>query len=281
MNSKSWSFASALSICLAAVPAVAQSEIQATTAAEATPDRAEQFRKRAAESAGQYVIKSGEDGQRQLQLYPVPVQQWSNPVNERKTKGDLFLFTDRGRPEVILSIYEMMDPSLTYFYEDREFASLSLDTVIANGPGHPEWRTVQPGVVLKPLADAPAPSDKRALRLTQMRLLARRFTADKTTRSEVTRELRLLTQPIYRYEGDHPDVVDAALFAFVEGTDPEALLLLEARRSADGPRWMFALARMNSIELRAYDQGEQVWHAERFDAGGDVGRVYEVFRIEE
>jgi hypothetical protein len=45
-------------------------------------------------------------------------------------------------------------------------------------------------------------------------------------------ELRLLPHPLYRYESTDPDVVDGALFAFVTsaGTDPEALLAIEARK---------------------------------------------------
>ena len=33
--------------------------------------------------------------------------------------------------------------------------------------------------------------------------------------------MRLLAQPIYRYENTKGDLIDGALFAFVLGTDPE------------------------------------------------------------
>jgi hypothetical protein len=51
-------------------------------------------------------------------------------------------------------------------------------------------------------------------------------------------ELRLLSTPVYRYQ------VDGALFAFVcaVATDPEAFLLLEARKTDEGPRLHYAFA---------------------------------------
>lgn len=54
------------------------------------------------------------------------------------------------------------------------------------------------------------------------------------------------------------ELIDAALFAFVEGTDPEALLLLEARTTEGGHAWHYALARLNSAGLRAYDRSNEV-----------------------
>ena len=39
-----------------------------------------------------------------------------------------------------------------------------------------------------------------------------------------------LSQPLYRYGGDDSGVLDGGLFVFVQGTDPEVFLLIEARR---------------------------------------------------
>jgi hypothetical protein len=268
-----------LAVCLG--PLVAA---QPPTPEDESPEAADQrrireFRERARETATKYDIGLGENGDRKLVLHDMPIQQWSNPVGRRKAKGDVFLWTDHGRPEVVLSIYEMLDPDLIDFFEDREFCSLSLGPVVAIGPRHEPWQPKQAGVSSKDVPDAPAPLDTRPLRLRQMKLLAERFTADKTTRDGIERELRRLPQPIYRYAGEHPDLVDAALFAFVEGTDPDVLLLLDARRSTDGPRWTYAFARMNSVGLRGYDRGQQVWEAERFDVGAEAGDVYQAFRM--
>ena len=73
-----------------------------------------------------------------------------------------------GRPEVVLSIYEMLDPDLIYFFEDREFCSLSLEALVAIGPRHEPWQPKQAGVSPKDVPEAPAPLDTRPLRLRQM-----------------------------------------------------------------------------------------------------------------
>jgi hypothetical protein len=250
-------------------------------AEEGEAARLREFQSHAAKAAAGYKIQAGQDRGQELVLREAPILRWSNPVGMRKAKGDVFLWTDRGRPEVVLSIYEMTPPGGGALYEDREFSSLALGSLVAASSDHGEWRPSQPGVSLKPLPDAEAPRGSRALRLAQMRNLAERFTTDKTTRQDVESELRLLPQPVYRYEGDHQDLLDAALFAFVEGTDPEVLLLLEARESPEGHAWQYAFARLNSVRLRAYDRGHEVWEAARFDgvAGEtDVKAAYAVFR---
>ena len=52
--------------------------------------------------------------------------------------------------------------------------------------------------------------------------------------------LRMLTTPIARYGKAGGTVEDGALFAFVEGTDPEVFLLIEARAGEKGPAWHYA-----------------------------------------
>jgi len=80
----------------------------------------------------------------------------------------------------------------------------------------------------------------------------------------VKSELRPLTQPVYRYEleKDSAELLDGALFVFVQGTDPEVWLLLEARKPVEqtASRWHFAVARMNSIEINVEHNGRQIWH---------------------
>ena len=86
--------------------------------------------------------------------------------------------------------------------------------------------------------------------------MAAEFSATKTDRNAITRPLRLLTQPVYRFENADPG---GALFAFVEGTDPEVFLLLETRNGDKGPAWHYALARMNSVEFHVTQHGREVW----------------------
>jgi hypothetical protein len=77
----------------------------------------------------------------------------------------------------------------------------------------------------------------------------------------------LLTQPLYRYEGLDPGkldrgVLDGAIFSFAVGTDPEVLLVLEARQLKDGARWEFAIARFHYVEMKAKYKDREVFSAE-------------------
>ena len=87
-------------------------------------------------------------------------------------------------------------------------------------------------------------------------------------------ELRLLPRPLYRYQlKDVPDaegmVVDGAVFAFVMGTDPESLLLIEAVREREATKWQSAFARRTSGELEGRHREQVVWKAPRFPATND------------
>ena len=116
------------------------------------------------------------------------------------------------------------------------------------------------------MPDAAAVADSPARRLRQMRDLAAGFSVvliDRRGNAEGERQnLRLLTNPIYRYASPDRGVTDGALFAFVVGTDPEALLVVEAR-GEEHDTWQYALARLNRDELAAYRQEREVWRTDR------------------
>jgi hypothetical protein len=97
-------------------------------------------------------------------------------------------------------------------------------------------------------------------RLTQMRALARRFNAAcYSPRTEDPTELRLLTQPLYRYADEEAKVIDGGLFAFVVSNDPELFLLLEAIGAGDKAHWEFSLARMSSQRLTVHLDDKETW----------------------
>jgi hypothetical protein len=95
-----------------------------------------------------------------------------------------------------------------------------------------------------------------------MRDISRRFTARLTHPQKGSTALRLLTQPVYRYEQAGGDVLDGALFAFGQGTDPEVFLFVEAEKMAAAPKWRYALARMNMFQLQVSLDDQEVWKAD-------------------
>jgi hypothetical protein len=244
-----------LLIALSATSAWAQTpadgKTEAARATESLP-----IARKAAESYSIALKRSR--GRIELELHPEPLLQWSNPIGG-SFHGSVFIWTEDGHPEVIASIYRKYVPTPPHL--GVEFHSLTGAIVSAERDGQPEWFPAAGLAAPTPVPGAPTPADSPAHRLRQLREMAREFTATKTDRKGVTRPLRLLTQPLYRYESPGHGVVDGALFTFVEGTDPEVFLLIEAIRG-EGEKaaaWRYALARMNSVNFRASHKDREVW----------------------
>jgi len=218
--------------------------------------RAEEFALFAKREAAAYTI-SLEGSERPLTLVPQPVLKWSNPV-VGSIYGDVFIWTDHGRPEAVASIYRFYTPPV---HRANEFHSLALGALNGKRNRFLVWTPSRPGLELKSIPDATAPADSASARLRQMRALAQEFAGRQTTREGVNRDMRLLAQPIYRYENTKGDLVDGGLFVFVVGTDPEVFLLIEARRTAkDVLEWRFGATRMNNVNLRLNHRGHEIWN---------------------
>ena len=118
----------------------------------------------------------------------------------------------------------------------------------------------------QPIMVASPPADGKAKRLVQMRALAREFAAFddfkiNATDQETTRhELRLMSSPLYRYDDPQRGIMDGAVFAFTLGTDPELLVVLEARDDRESSRsWEYALGAMTCWAVEVKHRGSSVW----------------------
>jgi hypothetical protein len=92
---------------------------------------------------------------------------------------------------------------------------------------------------LREISGAPRPAEKRAERLRQTKTLSAKFSATYTALKSDGKpfELRILTQPLLRYETEDDDYdADGALYGYVQSTAPVALLLLESRQTPGGHR---------------------------------------------
>ena len=108
-----------------------------------------------------------------------------------------------------------------------------------------------------------------------MRAIARRFSVIDNwgIKDPTDWQLRLLTTPLYRYESNDDDVVDGALFGYVL-TSPEALLLLEARKTDKGLTWHYAVSRFTRFGVRFSLDGQQIAEFERLDAWPSTGTYF-------
>jgi hypothetical protein len=251
-----------------------------TAAADADPkQRADAFLIQARDDAASYGIR-GESSDDDFVLADEPILRWSNPeIGE--IYGGVFLWTRDGRPRAVASMFKWYSP---FTHCTHEFQSLSTEPISADRSGETVWTASKPGVEFQPVPGAPAPAGNPGRRLAQMRDLARRFSAAVIDAEHGTRGLRLLSQPLYRYGGEDASVADGALFGFVLGTDPEVLLMLEMRRDAGGdPRWEYALARLEFLELEVTLGDESVWSAAKL-SGAEVYRgqgTYVKFQFDE
>jgi hypothetical protein len=208
--------------------------------------------------AAEYVVRLASRPQDKLVLQKEAVLRWDNPARTGED-GALFVWMHGGRPEMIGTIF-------TYRFKDtlsrkHEFHSLAAGPLVAEFRGKSVWSPAQAGVTFQPVAGAPPPAATTRQRLTQMKSLARDFALSMADAEGQQYQLRLLSQPLVRYEPEDKQIQDGALFAFSLGTDPEAILLLESRSVKDAFQWQFAFARFHYIELKATHLGREVWHA--------------------
>jgi len=216
--------------------------------------------------AADYEIKRGKEQAQKLALKPGAVLFWSNPIRPGETNGSVFVWTYEGQAELVGTIFShLVRGSTDTKIIAHEFQSLTRQPLAASRPGAPgTWSLVGDGLEARPIPDAPPPASTAAGRLSQMRNLAREFSA--TTNLEgVEQELRLLTQPIHRNEMSVGAILDGALFTFVTGTDPELMLVIEARPAAGGdkPAWHYAAGRFTDLTLKLRHNGRELWTFER------------------
>jgi len=202
-------------------------------------------------------------------LRPQPVLRWRNVARGQEGEAMMVVWADRGRPEVFASIYQWVG------YLCQEFGSLSRAArLVTRDKGSVVWAPNVAGVEFKPVPDAPQPAETPAGRLRQMRSIAERVKATMTGwkgDNSDREELRLLPRPLFRYDATEarkgsPSLIDGALFAFVMGTDPEVVMLLEAVGSENDVAWQYAFARATSGGLEARFDNATVWTAEKFPA---------------
>lgn len=211
--------------------------------------------------AAQYSIRPAGDEVKPVELNRESLLRWHNSVNQ-SVFGNIFIWLKSGRPELVASIYRFYEPKVEFA---AEFQSLSLAPLVMEKGGQEVWTPKEPGIVFEVFAGASPPSASKPQRLIEMRKLADQFSVQLTDYSGETYLLRLMPRPLVRYESPESEVLDGALFAFTYTTDPELLVMVEARKSDEGYRWMYGLARMNIGELKVTYRDREIWTADRLD----------------
>ncbi|APW59169.1 hypothetical protein [Paludisphaera borealis] len=202
-----------------------------------------------------YEVRPADGSNALYTVKPEPALRFVNTVGASRD-GAVFLWVDaRGRPEAAAQVMVLRGGTWVH-----ELTSLSTGTLVAKSAGLPDWKPTEGGVQFRPVPGAPKPAGTAEQRLVQMRALTRLFVVEDEFRGQGWQRLRMLAKPFARYGESNGAVVDGALFCFVLTTDPEAYLLIEARKGSNGLEWQYALTRMTIYPLRASLQGKTVWN---------------------
>jgi hypothetical protein len=196
-----------------------------------------------------------------LELTSTPVLRWANPAANGED-GAVFVWLSQGRPEAIGTFFTYRRASTGEIVLKHSLHSLSSQSLTADYRDQRVWWPKVPGVEFRPVQQSPPPAETARLRLLQMKALAKEFSGKLVDLKGASFDLRLLPQPLVRYEPSRTNVLDGAIFALAEGTDPQALVLIEARRTREGPRWEYGFARFHFAHLWGYHRDKEVWHVE-------------------
>ncbi len=256
----------------AAPPSAVRAEPDATIAAD-------RFR----EQMAAYEIRVGSDRQ-PLAMQDEPVLNWNNPARYGED-GALFVWTRDGRPEALGTAFTFrVGQSLG---RAHEFHSLAAEPVTAVSEGVTAWAPRKPGLTFERSKDVPRPAASEPGRLIQMRAIAREYDVDLIKADGETTRLRLVPQPLVRYAAPKRGVTDGAIFSYAISTDPEAILVLEARGEGKAAEWFAAFGRFHYETLRATRRDKVVWEADRrleleqtqFGDGRELDGPYIIFRF--
>jgi hypothetical protein len=194
-----------------------------------------------------------------LKFAAKPLLRYSDPTRGT-AQGNVLLdatvwrLGESGRPTALVTL-EIYRSSAEEAMLSYEFASLTSDRFSLRHQEHEKvaWNATGLAARMSPLSDAPLPAMTAAGRLIQMRQLARQFSARETLFGESI-ECRLLAQPIDRYSSPETGLVDGAIFAFANGTNPELGLLLEC----DKERWSYGIVRLSAAGSTVVHSGREV-----------------------
>lgn len=160
----------------------------------------------------------------------------------------IWAWTDKGRPVAFEKVEVMLEfktkPLWNYC-----FASLDEDLIQASWADNRKYQAKEPGVVFQPVPGAPAVGTKQAERRRQLRELSRAFSAriSLDPRTTNTEEMRLLNTPLFEYTNPETKLTDLAVFGYsTAGTNPDMLLVFDAREKDGKPTWHYSPVRMTA-----------------------------------
>lgn len=197
-----------------------------------------------------------------LPVLTEPLLRFNDPARDT-TDGSIWAVGETGRPRALLSLFlEPRDDGPGVW--SYEFVDLGTDGLAIKSTDDWSWTPKSTVFETTPLPDAGRPAAAKGPRMTQMKLLARRFAATERFLGEEYR-LKMKPQPIHRYSDPADGLLDGAMFVFSYGTNPEVLLVLECRGEAGSEAWEYGFARLTAAQCGARLGKNAVWSRENVD----------------
>jgi len=181
------------------------------------------------------------------------------------SRGTLWAWGKTGRPLAVMEVWRETRTAPVWVHS---VTLTSTERVVLKASDSQQWQPNDVPARFTPVEQAPPVSDKRSIRTRQLKDLARRFAAHEKYGNTKTRvELRLLIQPVYRYQDPDHDILDGAVFVLAHDTNPEAVLFLEAiGQKWNHGHWEYSLHRSTNAETHVSLDGEEVWMCEEAGA---------------
>jgi hypothetical protein len=211
-------------------------------------------------AAGVTIEQPAAGARLRLERSAEPVYRFSDPARN-VSDGTVWTWCQSGRPAALVTLTK---PARKPHWL-TELTSLAAGPIAANIEGFGAWQPAGAGVVMHKFPKAPLPADDASTRLRQMKDLVRQIKAHENFKprkdASIERyQLRVLPQPVHRYEDAKSGVIDGGLFIIAYGQNPEIALLVEATREGPSqPAWHFGCARIAIAEVHVDFDNKELW----------------------
>lgn len=211
----------------------------------------------AREHMSEFSVNSSTKGRdATIEMLPNPLLTYGDATRNNEA-GTLWAWGKSGRPVAFLELYRNVGQDQPWVHA---LTLTSPELIQLKAPTGQRWTPKKSHFALKDVPNSPDVGDQPAVRLRQMKEISRRFEAHEFWDPNNSRfEMRLLVQPVHRYQDESAKLIDGTVFVLAHGTNPEVLVQIEAHGTEQPPRWKYGFARLGSAELHVLFDGKEVW----------------------
>jgi len=218
------------------------------------------------------VISSAKGREGPIEMLPNPLLLYGDAARNNEA-GTLWAWGKSGRPVAFLELYRNVGDGQPWAHA---LTLTSPELIQLDTPTGHRWTPKKSHFVLQDVPDSRDVGGQPAMRLRQMKEISRRFEAHEFWDPNNSRfELRLLVQPVLRYQDEPAKLIDAAVFVLAHGTNPKVLVQIEAHAAEKSSRWKYSLVRLGSAEFHVLLDGKEVWTDPR--TPGIVGQTIDPY----